>query len=405
MNSIILIKPCGIDNYEWLVAGNNATAAPELMVGDSERLQAQCNQANSVTLLAHAENISLKTVAFERHERKLLRQTIPYSLEDDCIDNIEEQHIALGNMAKSVVPVAIIKRDILDQSLAEALPETLEINQLVSELFYIPLSNNSWSVVVDGDRWLVRSAQYEGFALEMDAATFALQLMLDEADQLPEQVIIYCQQAQQDAVAAQLPELLRGIATWQYQDYWSVIAAGLSQHQATPDSINLLQGDYAPSLPWKRWWQTWKVATVLLAAAIIFQLLGSYTQLSVLEQNNLELRTEIEQVYRSVIPRGAVMDPERQLRRKVAALKGASGEGFVAMLSQIGPVLNAVNGLSLQSLNYNEKQSEVRITILASDFNDVETARANLAKLGLKAELTGSNAEGGKTRARLRIRG
>ena len=45
------------------------------------------------------------------------------------------------------------------------------------------------------------------------------------------------------------------------------------------------------------------------------------------------------------------------------------------------------------------------MTILASGFNDVETARANLEKLGLKAELTGSNAEGDKTRARLRVRG
>ena len=405
MNSIIVIKPCGIDNYEWLVAQKNSTAAPQLMVGDGERLQAQCDQAANITLLANAENITLKTVVFENHERKLLRQTIPYSLEDDCIDNIEEQHIALGNIAENSVPLAIIKRDILDQSLVDTLPTPLELNQLVSELLYIPLQDKSWSIIVDGDRWLVRSATYEGFALEMDVACFALQLMLDEVEQLPEQVIIHCNEQQQYAINAQLPELLRGIVDWKYQDYWSVIAEGLSQQQLKPDTINLLQGDYAPSLPWKKWWQTWKVAALLLVTAVVFQLVGSYTRLSVLEQNNLELRTEIEQAYRSVVPTGAVMDHEKQLRRKVGAMKGAPDEGFVSILSQIGPVLNAVNGLSLQSLNYNEKQSEVRIIILASNFNDVETARANLEKLGLKAELTGSNIEGDKTRARLRVRG
>lgn len=405
MNSIIVIKPCGIDNYEWLVAEKKSAAAPQLIVGDGERLQAQCEQAANVTLLANAENITLKTVAFESHERKLLRQTIPYSLEDDCIDDIEEQHIALGDIAGNSVSLAIIKRDTLDESLIDAVPETVEINQLVSELLYIPLQSERWSIVVDGDRWLVRSAAYEGFALEADAAPFALQLMLDEAEQLPEGLTVYCNEEQQSAINAQLPELLRGIADWQYQDYWSVMATGLSQQQVTATTINLLQGDYAPSLPWKKWWQTWKVAALLLATAVIFQVAVSYTQLSVLEKNNLELRAEIERAYRTAVPRGAVMDPERQLRRKVGAMKGTSGEGFVSILSQIGPVLNAVNGLSVQSLNYNEKQSEVRMTILASGFNDVETARANLEKLGLKAELTGSNAEGDKTRARLRVRG
>ncbi len=405
MNSTIVIKPGGIDNYEWLVAQKNSAAAPQLMVGDGERLQAECEQTANVTLLANAENITLRTVEFEKHERKLLRQTIPYSLEDDCVDDIEDQHIAMGDIAENSVAVAIIKRELLDESLVEAVPASVEINQVVSELLYIPLRDNSWSIVVDGDRWLVRSAPYQGFALEAEAAPFALQLMLDEAEQLPEQVSIYCNEEEQSAINTQLPELIKGIADWQYQDYWAVIAEGLSQQQATPATINLLQGDYAPSLPWKKWWQTWKVAALLFITAVVFQLVVSYTQLSVLETHNLELRADIERAYRSAIPKGAVMDPERQLRRRVGAMKGATGEGFVSMMSQIGPVLNAVNGLSLQSLNYNEKQSEVRMTILAAGFNDVETARANLEKLGLKAELTGSNAEGDKTRARLRVRG
>ncbi|ARN74845.1 type II secretion system protein GspL [Oceanicoccus sagamiensis] len=405
MTSTIVIKQCGIDNYEWLAAGKAALPAPQLVVGDGERLAAQCAQAGRVVLLARAENIALKTMPFEKHERKLLRQTIPYALEDDCVNDIEEQHIALGDITANTVALAMIKREQLDQYLAKALPPEVDVHQLVSELLLIPLHENRWSIMVDDDRWLVRSADYDGFALEADVAPFALQLMLDEAEQLPDQISIYCDQEQQSAINAKLPELLRGIADWQYKDYWSVLAEGLSQQAAKPTLINLLQGDYAPSLPWKKWWQTWKVAALLLITAVVFQLVVTYTQLSVLEKNNLALRAEIEQAYRSAVPRGAVMDPERQLRRKVGAMKGASGEGFVSMLSQIGPVLNAVNGLSLQSLNYNEKQSEVRMTILAPRFNDVETARANLEKLGLKAELTGSNAEGDKTRARLRVRG
>ena len=133
--------------------------------------------------------------------------------------------------------------------------------------------------------------------------------------------------------------------------------------------------------------------------------LTTVTELQVLENRNGELRAQIEQAYRKAIPRGAVLDPEKQLRRQVNVMTGASGQGFVSLLGQIGPVLGAVDGLILQSLNYNEKQSEVRLTIVAASFDDVETARADLEALGLKAELTGSSSEGDKTRARLRVRG
>jgi hypothetical protein len=42
---------------------------------------------------------------------------------------------------------------------------------------------------------------------------------------------------------------------------------------------------------------------------------------------------------------------------------------------------------------------------MATSFNEVESLRSKIAELGLTAEMTGSNAVGDKTRARLRIQG
>ena len=181
------------------------------------------------------------------------------------------------------------------------------------------------------------------------------------------------------------------------------MSKGHTNHQK--NAINLLQGQFAAKLPWKKWWQSWRTVAVLLIAVVIIQMGVRYTQLVVLDDRNIALRAAIEKQYRQAVPKGALMDPERQLRRKVNALKGSASSNLMSMLVQIGPVLKATDGISLQSLNYNEKQSEFRITILASGFDDVETVRANLENLGLTAELTGSNADGNSTRARLRIRG
>lgn len=409
MSSTILAKQCGIGNYEWLqltrTRNKHEQPEPQHCVGDAERLQEQGLAGATIILLLDAATVALKTVIFEDSERKLLRQTLPYTLEDDCIDDVDQLHFALGTAAASSVPIAIIKREQLEQQLQGAAEQGLEPQQIVSELCYIPWYRGSWSLVVVDGAWLVRTNEYQGFRLDVTTACLALQLLLDESDQLPERLRVYCPAEQHVEVLSQLPELLRGIVEWHDRNYWQVLAQGLSEQAIQPAAINLLQGVYARSLPWFKWWKVWKVAALLLVTVIIIQVVASYAELKILENRNVDLRAQIERSYRSVIPRGAVMDPERQLQRKVSEMKGAGGGGFVLLLQQIAPVLAAVDGLMIQSLNYTEKQAEIRLTVLANSFVDVETARANLEKLGLEAELGGSSAEGAKTRARLRIRG
>ena len=230
-------------------------------------------------------------------------------------------------------------------------------------------------------------------------------LLLDEAENLPKQFNVYGEEEALSSVKAQLPELLSGVAEFHATTYWQLIEQGVKQAQPSPAPINLLQGIFAPSLPWNKWWQQWRIVAVAVAVVCVVQFVAVYTELSVLESKNVELRAEIERSYREAIPRGAVVDPEKQLRRKVSNLKGSSGDGFVALFDKVGSVIATVDGLSLQSLNYSGKDSEIRLTILAAGFNDVETTRSKLEALGLTAVLTGSNAEGNKTRARLKIKG
>ncbi|WP_101757509.1 type II secretion system protein GspL [Oceanicoccus sp. KOV_DT_Chl] len=408
MASTLLIKPCGIDNYEWLSIDQKQTIVgdplAELQVGDGERLAQACAANSDAVFLVAAEAVSIKEVAFDEHERKLLRQTIPYTLEEDCLEDVDNVHFALGKVGESTVPLALVSRRIIEESLAGLERQEIAITQLVSELFYLPVADNSWTLMVEADRWLVRVGAYHGFAMDAETASFALQLLLDEAEELPLQLTVYCAADREQAVLNQLPEMLRGIADFQIQDYWQIIADGVMQSQLKAKAINLLQGDFAPSLPWKKWWMHWRIAGFMFLAVTVLQFASVYTQKTILESRNVELRAQIERAYRSAVPVGAVMDAEKQLRRKVNSLKGSAGTGFVGLLAQVGEVVASIDGLSVQSLNYTEKDSEIRLTILAAGFNDVETARAKLEKLGLKAELTGSNAEGDKTRARLKVR-
>ena len=412
MSTTTLFKPCGIGNFEWLRMESAAARADRgaepveavigsFSVGDAERLVDECG-SDSMLLIAPAEKVSFLDVAFEPSEKKLLRQTVPYTLEEELVDDVDELHFALGDIADNAVDVAVVRRDALEQWQQSLAEQQLDVQGIVPELMLLPLPDKCWTLLINDEQWLVRYGVSAGFAMEPDNASLALQLLLDEVGGLPSRLLVFAGAGDRVSILNQLPELLRGVVDWQEGDYWAIVSRGFQQSSRP---INLLQGEYAQGLPWKKWWKQWKLGLIFLLAAIVLNILMTAMRIQVLEGRNLELRTETEKIYRSVVPRGAVMDPARQLRRKVESMQGSGGEGFVSLLAKVAKVLAAVDGLQVQSINYDEKQSELRLTILANGFNDVETARANLEKAGLTAELTGSNAEGDKNRARLRIRG
>ncbi len=355
-----------------------------------------------MVFIAPAGETTLRSARFEPAEKKLLRQTVPYSLEDELAEDVDRLHFALGEPGDGAVDVAIVRRDRVEAWKSELESRQLDIQAVFSELQLLPLETDAWTLVITEELWLVRYGPSHGFAMDPANAGLALQLLLDESEHLPQKLLVFAGDRNHSTVLSQLPELLRGVVEWRDQDYWHMVASGAQQTQGR---INLLQGEYAQKLPWRKWWRTWKVALIVLAAVVVLNILMTFVRIQVLESRNLELRQMTEQAYRSAVPRGAVMQPESQLRRKVEAMRTGGGGGFITLFDRVAVVLSRVEGLELQSINYSGQQNELRLTIIAREFNDVETVRSNLESEGLSAELTGSNADGDKTRARLRIRG
>lgn len=390
MKSTLLINPLTDGQLFWRGAdGAGRSGAIAELAADPAALEAE------LVLVVPAQKVALQQVSFEAHERRLLRQTVPYSLEDELIDDVGDQHFALGAVTGGQVPVAIIERQWLADWLERCTAAGLDIKRALPEQLLLPWREGCWSLQPEAGRWLVRLGPCRGFALEPESAALALQLLLDGAAELPQQLLVYTHESP-DVLLPQLPELLRGSVEVLEPPAPTVPAAG-------DVVLDLLQGQFARTLPWLRWWREWRLPAQVLAAAVAVHLGVAVVQHYQLEKQNLALRQQIEQVYRGVEPRGVVNNPELQLQRKVKALQGQGGAGAMSLLQQVGSALKSVDGVSVQNLTYSERQGEMRLSLNAASFKDVENVRLAIAKKGLEAQLTGSNADGEKTRAQLRI--
>lgn len=354
---------------------------------------------SEVVLVVPAQKVLLQEVSFASSERKLLRQTVPYSLEEQLIDDVDTQHFALGPVVAadagvdSKVPVAIIDKQWLGAWLEQCRAAGLDIKRVLPEQLLLPYREHCWTLRAESSRWIVRVGAYRGFAMEADNAAMVLQLLLDSAAELPQKLLLQTD-APIEILSTQLPELLRGSI--------EVLNADEMVGDNNP-IIDFLQGVFARTLPWRHWWLSWRPAAIVLAIAVAVHLAVGGVQHYRLNKQNIALRQQIEEVYRSVEPRGVVNDPELQLRRKVQALKEREGGAAMPLLQQVGDALKSVDGISVQNLTYSERQGELRVSLSASAFKDVEAVRAVIANKGLNAQLVGSNTDGDKTRAQLRI--
>lgn len=388
-------------------AASNVDAAP---IGDATRIAATKKKGDAQTfaaesrahemdivLIVPAQKVLLQEVPFAVQERKLLRQTIPYSLEEQLIDDVDTQHFALGPVANNQVSVAIIDKQWLGDLIQQCRAAGLDIKRVLPEQLLLPYREHCWTLRVESGRWVVRVGPYSGFAMEPNSAVMVLQLLLDSANEMPQKLLLQrLEQSDEsiDILLAQLPELLRGSV--------EVLNAEETFESGNP-VIDFLQGAFARTLPWQRWWLSWRPTAIVLAVAIVVHLIVGGVQHYRLNKQNIALRQQIEEVYRSVEPRGVVNDPELQLRRKVQALKSRQGGAALPLFQQVGDVLKSIEGIAVQNLTYSERQGELRVNMSAHTFKDVEAVRAAIANKGLTAQLVGSNTDGDKTRAQLRI--
>src|SRR5690606_20501472 len=200
--------------------------------------------------------------------------------------------VALGPVDQQRVPVAIVDQRWFATWLRRCTDSGLEIKHAIPEILLLPWQPGSWSLWARQGQWLLRADRWRGFALEPDSAKLALQILLDDAEQLPQQLRVFVDDTDSNAVAqtlddwqAQLPDMLKGI---------------IELHSATEitpatseTALDFLQGEFARRLPWRRWWLQWRIPAIVFAAAVVVQFLVAGLQHHQLQKQNLALRQQV----------------------------------------------------------------------------------------------------------------
>lgn len=412
-NQLVLYTNRAQEQFRWCwLDAEGQPLLDSAASGDLETLGATLGEGHhSAWLLLPGNQVVTRELEYAEAEKKHLRRLLPFQLEESVIGDIEQFHFALGPARDGRALTAYVEQAWLRQLFDQLKDYGIEVQHAWPLPLMLPLPREAesseqypyWALQLQGDQLLVRYAPNLGFALERDQARLSLQMLLtaqNRVDNLPHLVLRAETDAELVALKALLPDELQDRV-----DEQSVVPFWQLNYQE-PGRVDLCQGEFSQRLPIERWWQSWQGVVVAAAASLLLYLGVTTYQVNVLEAENLDIRRNIEQVYRSVAGPGNLVDAERQLRQVLSELQPAGSGGQVTpLLGDLFPALAESDGVTLSAISYASRTDELSLNVRASTFNAIESLRGDIQQRGLQAELLSASAQGDSHSARLRVSG
>ena len=336
-----------------------------------------------------SDSVRLTEIEVPADEVKHLRKSLPFAMEERVADDVDELHFVHEELGDGRFLVGLVQRELMAGWL-EQLPGHDDLAVFTPEALCLPITDDTVSVLIDGDQGVLRWSPSAGCRIELSL----LQTLLESLPGKPAKLVMYG--VDQSVVAACLDEAWQAIVEWR-QGSWGA-ALMLSEQSKL---LNFRVGAFIPKLPLMHWWGVWQRVAVVVAIAVVIQLLADIGQYQRLKSENIELRTAIQQSYRKANPRGAVVDVEKQLDRQIGEFGGADTTmAFTPRLVAVISATVAEEGV-VNSLNY--ASGQLRLNLTAGNFAAIERIRQRLSTEGFEATLETSTARGNEVRARLRV--
>lgn len=356
---------------------------------EAEAISDETVLPQSVVVGLPSDDVRTAVLEVSADERKHLASSLPYMMEEQVADDVDDLHFVSAPVSEENYLVAFTRKAQMTAWI-EALPGSEELKRFSPEALCLPIQEGECCIVINGDEAILRWSESQGARVDLSL----LSIIIDSLAEVPSSLVIYG--TDREAVMAHLSEEQSARVDWR-QGGWGALLM-LSQ---TSSPINLRQGAFAPLLPLSKWWNIWKAVAIAAGLAMTLQFVADLSQYQTLKSRNLELRSAIQDSYRKANPRGAVVDVEKQLNRQLSEFAG--GDGVAAFTPRLVDVVTATLAHDGRVTSVNYSAGQLRLNLTADNFAAVERIRQQLEQSGLKATLETSNARGDEVRARLRV--
>jgi general secretion pathway protein L len=395
------------DEVTWILADarGNAISAPQTGPLAQAAMRAP---GRHVCVLVPSTDVLLAEPEVPVKAGTKLQQVVPYALEEQLAQDIDDLHFAIGKRApdSATTPVAVVAHALMDDWLA-----TLKAAGLAPEFMYadsdlLPENPGHAVALLESDIIVVRPPMGPAITMPVDAITEALELARhsgESAEQSGRGLILYTGAAEWQQYSPQVEAVRERFDGIRVQLLTSGPLPLYVQQLPTAKPINLLQGRYVQQDTRAVGWRAWRVAAVLLVALVGLHVAGKAGELFMLERAEKSVDASIDQAFRAAMPgEQNSIDARRRMEQRLATVRGGGGTALLTALGALVQARNSAPGTVVQALSFRDGALELKISAPSAD--SIERVNQSLRSNGWNADISGGNVVGTGYEGRVQIR-
>lgn len=331
-----------------------------------------------IVVLIPSNEVQLTSSHLKAKSQRQLAQALPFALEEQIIGEPEEQHYTWVSAEKEEsFPVAIIKRQRLQQWIDFLRRSNIPTRYILPDVFCLPSHENSFSIWQQEQQLWVRENTFQGWQAPANTLPLYLEQLKANYEQAEEKPSLHFYSDQ-----AQRPELDWDIIESDPQqlkrtDIESTLGLSLSHLFVSDESSQLAQ-------LWKPWRATAVAAGI---TAIIFAAIQVIEIQSLSKQHEQLIQTNLQQ-FNTLFPELSEQDPfllRSVAESELAARSSSSRDNKPNVLSAL-PALNVLaqavasqNKIDIQALTWGNNRLTARLETPNSQ--EIEQLEQKLSQL------------------------
>jgi general secretion pathway protein L len=341
-----------------------------------------------------------------------LRAALPFALEEQLADDIEDLHFAAGTRRDSgQVPVAVVAHEQMSEWLEELDAAGLSASRIVPENYGLARIPGTMSLLAAEDQIIFNDGADNEFVMQGAKPSDALAVAgaleeSDNEDHASGHLLVYCSQGDEERFQHDWNALRHELASVDINLLPDGVLPRLAVTVAAGNGINLLQGRYGAKTEIGALFRPWRYAAVLFLTLGVLVFGGKVADYYRLTQEEVALKAQFAQVYQSIRPNDQreVVDPVatvNSVRRGLGAPTAL--QVLLPSLLQLGQAVQQNQTVKIEAISYRAGVIDVRLT--APDVATLDKIQKAVSSSGrFSAAIQSTDQVGEKINSRIQIR-
>ncbi len=398
---------------DWIVVdGNGARRSPPVTGPLAEAAKDVGDR--SVIVLVPASSVLTTAVEIPIKAGARLRAALPFALEEQLADDVENLHFAAGQRDDHGLLTASVVAHAQMQEWVSVLEDAgIAATQMIPENHGLAKIPGTMSLLVAEDQIMFNDGAQSEFVMQgvkpSDALAVTGALDEPEGDADPQakgHLLVYCEPSDEVRFGHDFNALRQELASVDINLMPDGVLPRLAVTVAAKRGVNLLQGPYAVKVEYGSMIRPWRYAAALLVSFFIIGFIAKgvdYYRLSVEQE---ALREQFTQVYRQMRPGddSEITDPARYvdvIRRSSGTV--VSTDVFLPTLLQLSIAMQQNESAEIEAISYRAGVVDVRLT--APDVATLDNIQRIVSTSGrFSASIQSTDQVGDKVNSRIQIR-